>query len=152
MRTVYVDADACPVKAEVLTVAERHGWRVEFVANQGMAVPREPWVTMVMVSAGPDVADDHIAARAGAGDVVVTADIPLAARCVRAGAAVLGPTGKPFTEASVGMAVAMRDLMTDLRSAGAVTGGPAPFRREDRSRFLAALHQAIVRIDRARPG
>ncbi len=150
MRTVYVDADACPVKGEVVTVAERHGWDVLFVANKGMAVPREPFVRFELVPAGPDAADDLIAGKAGAGDVVVTADVPLASRCVKAGAAVIAPNGKPFTEASIGMSVAVRDLMTDLRSAGATTGGPPPFQRQDRSRFLAALHQSMVRIDRDR--
>jgi uncharacterized protein YaiI (UPF0178 family) len=152
MLRVFVDADACPVKPEVLTVAERHGWSVEFVANQGMALPREPWVKLVIVPAGPDAADDHIAANAEKGDVVVTADVPLASRCVRNGARVIAPTGKPFTDASIGMALAVRDLMTDLRSTGMVTGGPAPFRREDRSRFLDALHRAIVGTQRDMAG
>ncbi|HUG62988.1 MAG TPA: YaiI/YqxD family protein [Methylomirabilota bacterium] len=148
MGTVYIDADACPVKSEVYTVAERHGWSVVVVANQGMAIPREPFVRMQLVASGPDVADDYIAGIATVGDVVVTADVPLAGRCVKTGATVIAPSGKPFTEASIGMAVAVRDLMTDLRSAGAITGGPPPFSRQDRSRFLSALHQAIVRIDR----
>jgi uncharacterized protein len=148
MGCIYVDADACPVKAEVYTVAERHGWSVVVVANQGMAVPRDPFIRMQIVPSGPDAADDWIADEAGIGDIVVTADVPLAGRCVKNGAVVIAPNGKPFTEASIGMAVAVRDLMTDLRSAGAVTGGPPPFSRQDRSRFLSALHQAIVRIDR----
>jgi uncharacterized protein len=148
MGTIYVDADACPVKAEVYTVAERHGWMVVVVANQGLALPREPFIRMQIVASGPDAADDWIAETVGTGDVVVTADVPLAGRCVKTGAVVIAPNGKQFTEASIGMAVAVRDLMTDLRSAGAVTGGPSPFSRQDRSRFLSALHQAIVRIDR----
>ena len=148
-RTVYVDADACPVKEEVYDVAERHGWPVIVVANAGIRVPRERGVRLEIVSKGPDVADDFIAERAGPGDVVITADVPLASRCVKAGASVIGPNGRPFSEDSIGMALAVRDLMTDLRSAGAVTGGPKPFAREDRSRFLQALHQAMVRIDRA---
>lgn len=151
MGTVYVDADACPVKDEVYTVAERHGWSVAVVSNSWIRVPRDDLVRLIVVESGPDVADDWIAERAGSGDVVVTADVPLASRCVKAGAAVISPTGKPFSEASIGMAVAVRDLMTDLRSAGAVTGGPKPFSREDRSRFLSALHQAIVRIGRNPP-
>ena len=148
-RTIYVDADACPVKQEVYTVAERHRWPVIVVANSPMMVPRDSDVRLELVPSGLDVADDWIAERAGAGDVVVTADVPLAARCVKAGAAVIGPNGKPFSESSIGMALAVRDLMTDLRSAGAVTGGPKPFTREDRSRFLQALHQAIVRAGRS---
>jgi uncharacterized protein len=148
MRTVYIDADACPVKAEVYTVAERHGWPVVVVANQWMSIPRAPSIRMHVVSSGPDAADDYIAEVAGVGDVVVTADVPLAGRCVKAGAAVIAPSGKPFTESSIGMAVAVRDLMTDLRSAGATTGGPPPFSRQDRSRFLGSLHEALVRIDR----
>lgn len=147
-RTIYVDADACPVKAEVYNVAERHGWPVVVVANSGMMVPRGGSVRLVTVASTPDAADDWIAENAGAGDVVVTADVPLASRCVKAGASVIAPNGKPFTDASIGMAVAVRDLMTDLRSAGALTSGPKPFSREDRSRFLSALHQAIVRIER----
>jgi uncharacterized protein YaiI (UPF0178 family) len=146
--TIYVDADACPVKAEVYTVAERHRWPVIVVANSPMAVPRDADVRLEVVPSGPDVADDWIAERAKPGDVVVTADVPLASRCVKAGAAVIGPTGKPFNDASIGMALAVRDLMTDLRSAGAITGGPRPFSREDRSRFLQALHQAVVRAMR----
>ena len=148
MGTIYVDADACPVKQEVYTVAERHRWPVAVVANAYIHVPRDADVRLVVVESGPDVADDWIAERAVAGDVVVTADVPLASRCVKAGATVIAPNGKPFSEASIGMQVAVRDLMTDLRSAGAITGGPRPFSREDRSRFLSALHQAIVRIQR----
>lgn len=148
--TIYVDADACPVKQEVYTVAERHGWPVVVVANSWIAVPRDPAIRLEVVPSGPDVADDWIASRAGPGDVVVTADVPLASRCVKAGATVLGSNGRPFTESAIGMAVAIRDLMTDLRSAGAVTGGPKPFSKADRSRFLAALHEAIVRIQRGR--
>jgi uncharacterized protein YaiI (UPF0178 family) len=150
MRTIYVDADACPVKDEVYTVAERHGWPVVVVANRPIAIPRDASVRLQLVPDGPDAADDHIAEAAGPGDVVVTADVPLASRCVKAGATAIAPTGKPFSEASIGMTVAIRDLMTDLRSAGAVTGGPRPFSRADRSRFLGALHQAMVRIDRER--
>jgi uncharacterized protein YaiI (UPF0178 family) len=147
-RTIYVDADACPVKQEVYTVAERHRWPVVVVANSPMMIPRDQDVRLQLVPSGLDAADDWIAERAGPGDVVVTADVPLASRCVKAGAAVIAPNGKPFTEASIGLSVAVRDLMTDLRSAGAITGGPKPFGREDRSRFLQALHQAIVRATR----
>lgn len=147
--TIYVDGDACPVKAEVYKVAERHGWPVVVVANSWIAVPREPFIRLQVVAAGPDVADDWIVANAGAGDVVVTADVPLADRSVKTGASVIAPNGEAFTPDRIGMAVAMRDLMTDLRSAGAVTGGPRPFSAKDRSRFLDALHRTIVRLGRA---
>lgn len=147
--TVYVDADACPVKAEIYRVAERHGVPVVVVANQPIAVPREDWITRIHVGGGPDVADDWIAERAGRGDVVVTADVPLADRCVKAGASVISPTGRAFTEASIGMALATRNLLDDLRSAGEVTGGPKPFSPRDRSAFLSALDLAIVRLKRA---
>lgn len=147
--TILVDADACPVKDEVYRVAARHGLKVFVVSNAWMQIPREDFVERVVVPAGPDVADDWIAERAGPGAVVVTADIPLADRCVKAGAAVIGPTGKAFTADSIGMALATRNLMTDLRSAGAVTGGPRPFAARDRSAFLSALDLAIVRWKRA---
>ena len=146
---IYVDADACPVKAEVYRVAGRHGVKVFVVANGFMAVPREPSIERVTVGAGFDAADDWIAARASRGDVVVTADVPLAARCVKAGAAVIAPNGRVFDEASVGMALATRNLMQDLREAGAVTGGGKPFSARDRSAFLSALDLAIVRLKRA---
>jgi uncharacterized protein YaiI (UPF0178 family) len=146
---IYVDADACPVKAEIYRVAERHRLRVHVVANSFLAVPRDPWIERVVVSAGFDAADDWIAERARRGTVVITADIPLASRCVRAGADVIGPTGKPFTEASIGMALATRNLMEDLRAMGDVTGGPKPFSARDRSAFLSALDLAIVRLKRA---
>jgi uncharacterized protein YaiI (UPF0178 family) len=147
--TVFVDADACPVKAETYRVAERHGVKVCVVANAPIAVPRTPLVERVVVGGEPDAADDWIAARARSGDVVVTADVPLASRCVKAGAAVLAPNGRPFTEASVGLALATRNLLHDLRSAGEVTGGPKPFSPRDRSSFLSALDLAIVRLKRA---
>jgi len=148
MAVIYVDADACPVKAEVYRVAERHGVRVVVVANAPLAVPREPLIARVVVGSAPDEADDWIAQRAGPRDIVVTADVPLAARCVRNGAAVIAPTGRVFTEASIGLALATRDLLTDLRSAGVATAGPKPFGPRDRSAFLAALHQALVRSAR----
>jgi uncharacterized protein YaiI (UPF0178 family) len=145
---VFVDADACPVKNEVYRVAERYALHVYVVANAFMAVPRCDWIERVTVPEGPDVADDWIAERAGATDLVVTADIPLAARCVKAGAAVIGPTGKVFTEDSIGMTLATRNLMADLRSAGAVTRGPPPLSRQDLSRFLSAMDLAVVRLRR----
>jgi uncharacterized protein len=146
---IYVDADACPVKTEVYRVAERHRLKVLVVANSFIAVPREPFIERVVVGGGFDAADDWIAGRARRGDIVVTADVPLAARCVKAGAGVIAPNGRAFTEASVGMALATRNLMQDLREAGAVTGGPKPFSPRDRSAFLSALDLAIVRLKRA---
>ena len=112
---IFVDADACPVKPEIYRVAERYGLKVFVVANAFMAVPRSDLIERVIVTEGPDVADDWIVERVGARDIVITADIPLAGRCVRKGATVIGPTGKPFTEDSIGMALATRDLLTDLR-------------------------------------
>jgi len=143
---VFVDADACPVKEETYRVAERYGLHVYVVANTFMAVPRCDWIERVIVPEGPDLADDWIAERAGPNDIVITADIPLAARCVRAGASVIAPNGKAFTEDSIGMTLATRNLMTDLRSAGAITRGPPPFSRQDVSRFLSALDLAVVRL------
>ena len=146
---IFVDADACPVKAEIYRVAERHGAKVFVVSNSLMAIPRAPWIERVIVSGAPDAADDWIVERAVRGDIVVTADIPLAARAVKAGADVVGPTGRPFSEASIGMTLATRNLMEDLRSSGQITGGPKPFAARDRSAFLSALDLAIVRLKRA---
>jgi uncharacterized protein YaiI (UPF0178 family) len=145
---IYVDADACPVKAEVYRVAERHNLKVYVVSNSPIAVPREPWIERVVVGAGMDAADDWIAERAGRGDVVITADVPLASRSVKAGAAVIAPNGKVFDADSIGMALATRNLLHELRGAGEITGGPKPFESRDRSRFLSALDQAILRIKR----
>ncbi len=145
---IYVDADACPVKREVYKVAERHGLIVHVVSNGGVTIPRDPRIKRVIVGAEPDAADDWIAERVGARDIVVTADIPLASRCVKLGAAVIGPNGRAFTQESIGMTLATRNLMTDLRSAGEVTGGPRPFSPRDRSAFLSALHEAAVRSKR----
>ena len=146
---IYVDADACPVKAEVYRVAERHRLKVYVVSNSPIAVPREPWIERVVVGAGMDEADNYIAERAGPGSVVITADVPLAARAVKAGAETIGPNGKPFTEDAIGMTLATRNLMSDLRSAGAITSGPKPFAAGDRSRFLSALDAALMRLTRA---
>ncbi len=146
---IYVDADACPVKPEIYRVAERHRLKVFVVANSFMAVPREAHIERVVVSDGFDAADNWIAERVSRGAIVVTADIPLADRCIKAGADVIGPNGKPFTEASIGMALATRDMMEDLRAAGAVTGGPKPFSQKDRSAFLQALDLSIQRLKRA---
>ena len=146
---IYVDADACPVKPEIYRVAERHRLKVFVVANSFMQVPREPWIERVIVSDGFDAADNWIAERVSRGAVVVTADIPLADRCLKAGADVIGPTGKPFTEASIGMALATRDMMEDLRAMRTVQGGPKPFSQKDRSAFLQALDLAVQRLKRA---
>jgi uncharacterized protein YaiI (UPF0178 family) len=146
---LYIDADACPVKDEAYRVAGRHGARVFVVCNGGINVPREDWIERVIVAAGPDAADDWIAERAGRGAVVVTADVPLAARCVKAGAEVLAPNGKAFDEGAIGMALATRNLMDSLRSAGEITGGPKPFSPRDRSAFLSALDRTFVRLKRA---
>lgn len=145
---IFVDADACPVKNEVYRVAERYGLKVFVVANSYMNVPRSDLIERIIVPEGPDVADDWIADRAGGRDIVITADIPLAARCVKNGASVLSPTGKVFDGDSIGMALASRNLMTDLRSAGAVTRGPPPLSRQDVSRFLSALDLAVVKAKR----
>src|SRR5262249_1534903 len=150
---ILVDADACPVKAEIYRVADRHllkgvDLKVFVVTNSAIAVPRHPAIERVVVPAGPDAADDWIAARAGAGAVVVTADVPLAARCVKAGAQGLAPTARAFTQDSIGMTLATRNLMDSLRSAGEITGGPRPFAPRDRSNFLSALDQALVRLAR----
>ena len=146
---IYIDADACPVKDETYKVAERHGLRVHVVANAWIAVPRALFIERVAVPAGPDEADNWIAERAARGDIVVTADIPLAARCVKTGASVLAPNGRVFDEASIGMALATRNLMEDLRSAGEQTRGPRPFAARDRSAFLSALETAVQRLKRA---
>jgi uncharacterized protein YaiI (UPF0178 family) len=145
---IFVDADACPVKAEVYRVAERYGLKVFVVANSYMNVPRSDMIERVIANDGPDAADHWIAERAGPSDIVITADIPLAGRCVRKSATVIGPTGKPFTDDSIGMALATRNLLTDLRSAGATTRGPPPLSRQDISRFLSALDLAVVRLQR----
>ena len=145
---VYVDADACPVKQEVYRVAERHGLRVYVVSNSPIAVPRDPLIERIVVAAGMDVADDWIAERAAKGAIVVTQDIPRAARAVKAGAVAIAPNGKPFSESSIGMTLATRNLMDSLRSAGEITGGPKPFSPKDRSAFLGSLDREIVRLKR----
>ena len=147
---IYVDADACPVKAEIYRVAERYGVAVHVVANAVLAVPAHPLFRRVVVGDGFDAVDDWIAARAGPGSVVVTADIQLAGRCLSAGAAAIGLNGRPFTSASIGMALATRALMVDLRAMGETSGGPRPMTKRDRSAFLSALDEAIVRLQRAR--
>jgi uncharacterized protein len=143
---ILVDADACPVKEEIYRVARRYGVAVRVVSNSYLNVPREPLIERVVVDAGFDAADDWIVEHAGAASIVVTADILLADRCLKRGAVVIGPTGKPFDAASIGNAVAQRALMADLRAMGAVSGGPAPFAKSDRSRFLSALDEAVNRL------
>ena len=147
---ILVDADACPVKDEVYKVAWRRGVRVAVVSNQRLRVPEHPLIERVTVSDAFDAADDWIAEAADARSVVITADILLADRCLKAGATVIGPNGKPFTQASIGGAIATRAIMADLRvAADGLTGGPAPFAKADRSRFLEALDAALVRLERA---
>ena len=145
---IYVDADACPVKDEIYRVAARFALPVFVVSNSFIRVPEDPMIERVIVPAGPDVADNWIAERADVSAVVITQDIPLAGRCVKAGATAIAPNGKTFTADSIGMALAVRDLMTDLRSAGETTSGPRAFSPRDRSAFLSALDQAIRRMQR----
>ncbi len=142
---IFVDADACPVKAEAVKVAERHRLVVTFVSNGGLRPSRDPMIRHVVVPKGADTADDWIAGHVGANDIVVTADIPLAARAVALGAHVLGPTGRPFTAETIGMAVAMRDLKQHLRETGESKGYNAAFGPADRSRFLGVLDQVVRR-------
>jgi uncharacterized protein YaiI (UPF0178 family) len=147
---IYIDADACPVKDECYRVAARHGAKVFVVANSPILIPRAPDIERVVVGSGSDAADDWIAERAGPGAIVVTADVPLASRCVKAGADVLAPNGKRFSESGIGLALATRDLMDHLRSTGETTSGPRAFGPRDRSNFLSALDNAATRLKRAR--
>ena len=148
---ILVDADACPVKDEIYKVAWRHEVPVTIVSNSHLRVPDHPLIGRITVDGGFDAADDWIAGEADAGTVVVTADILLADRCLKAGATVLAPTGKPFTTSSIGAAIATRAIMADLRAGGDQLGGPRPFAKADRSAFLQALDAALVRLLRARP-
>ena len=145
---ILVDADACPVKDEIYKVAWRHRVPVTVVSNSHIRVPDHPLISRVVVSDSFDAADDWIAEAAGAKTVVVTGDILLADRCLKAGATVIAPTGKPFTGASIGGAIATRAIMADLRAGGDQLGGPAPFAKADRSRFLQALDAAVVKLSR----
>lgn len=145
---ILVDGDACPVKDEIYKVAWRHEVPVTIVSNSWFRVPDHPLIERVVVGAGFDEADDWIAERAAPGTIVITGDILLADRCLKAGAAVIAPNGKPFTANSIGAAVATRAIMADLRSGIGQTGGPAPFAKTDRSRFLASLDEALVRLKR----
>jgi uncharacterized protein YaiI (UPF0178 family) len=147
---IYVDADACPVKQEVYRVASRYRLDVTLVANSWMRVPNEPWIALEVVGGGFDAADDWIVEQVQPDDIVITADIPLASRCLKGGARVIGPTGKPFTDANIGQAVATRELLSELRGAGEITGGPPPLEKRDRSRFLQRLDEAIQSIRRTR--
>ena len=147
---ILVDADACPVKDEIYKVAWRHEVKVTLVANAFLRIPDHPLVDRVTVDGGFDAADDWIAERAGPRTIVVTADILLADRCLKAGAIVVGPNGKPFTTASIGGAIATRAIMADLRAGIGNSGGPPPFSKVDRSRFLSALDEALVRLKRGR--
>jgi uncharacterized protein YaiI (UPF0178 family) len=145
---IYVDADACPVKPEVYRVAQRYGLGVTLVAGSWMRIPGGADIVLEIVDQGFDAADDWIVAHVESDDIVITADIPLAARCLAAGACVLGTTGRPFTESNIGDALATRNLLSELRSAGIESGGPSPFGPQDRSRFLQALDRAIHALRR----
>ena len=148
MSTIYVDADACPVKDEVYKVARRYGMQVAVVANAPLRVPADSLIELVM-RPGFGAADDWIAEQAGTGDIVVTADIPLAARCLANDAYVLDPRGRRFTDSDIGSALAMRNLMDELRQGGTVPGGPAPLTPKDRSRFRSKLDEAVNAVRRA---
>lgn len=151
MIRIFIDSDACPVKDEVYRVAGRYGLRAFVVSNRMIAVPDSQLIERVVVDAGPDVADDWIAERVADRDIVITTDIPLAARCVEKGAYVLEPKGRVLDGDAIGMALAMRNLMTDLRSAGMMTSGGAAFGKADRSRFLSALDTLVSKAQKPRP-
>jgi uncharacterized protein YaiI (UPF0178 family) len=150
MLDIYVDADACPVKQEVCRVALRYHLTVTFVSNSPMRIPNQEGVSLVVVEGQFDAADDWIVERVAQDDIVVTADIPLASRCIAKGAKVLGTTGRPFTEDNIGEAMATRELLSGLRDAGMVSGGPPPFQKKDRSRFLQTLDEIVQRVKKAR--
>ena len=143
MTEIYIDADACPVRDEVLKVAGRHGLKTLLVSDGGIRPSPSPLVQIVVVTQGADAADDWIVEHIQSGDITITNDIPLADRCIKKGAVAIRPNGKAFSEDSIGMALATRDLMAGLRETGQITGGPAPFSKQDRSRFLQALETAI---------
>ena len=145
---IFIDADACPVKDEVYKVAQRYGLMTTVVSNSFMMIPRSPLIERMIVDAGPDVADDWIAERCAPGDIVVTNDIPLADRVLKAGAAAIAPNGRPFTQDTIGSALASRAVAEHIRSMGEMTGGPKAFAPADRSRFLQALDAAVNRARR----
>jgi len=147
---IFVDADACPVKDEIYRVAQRYEITVKLVSNSWLRVPREDWLELVIVDGELDAADAWIVEHVSKDDIVVTADIPLASESLKKGARVLGPRGRPFTEDSIGAALATRELMSQLRDMGEVTGGPPPFEKRDRSQFLQALDQMIQSVRRGR--
>lgn len=151
MLHIFVDADACPVKQEVYRVAGRYDLAVTLVANTWMRLPDNPRISLEVVGDDLDAADDWIVEHAEPHDIVVTADILLASRCIKEGAQVIGTTGKPFTDDNIGDAVATRDLLSQMREAGAVTGGPAPLQKRDRSRFLQQLDNVVQAIKRTSP-
>jgi uncharacterized protein len=151
MKTIYIDADACAVKAEVYRVATRYKWHVVVVANHYMQTPRSTLISSVVVSQGADVADDLIVERAEAGDIVVTQDIPLASRVLPAGVLVVGQKGKEFEEQSIGNALASRELSEHLREMGIDSGGPSAMTKKDKSRFLGKLDELIHRVQRKFP-
>lgn len=151
MLHIFIDADACPVKQEVYRVANRYGLDVTLVANSWMRVPKRPGIQLQIVTDGFDAADDWIVEQVHAGDMVITADILLAGRCLKKDAHTIGPNGKLFTLDSIGQAVATRDLLAELRAAGEITGGPPPLKKRDRSRFLQQLDNVIQSIRRKHP-
>ncbi len=148
MLHIYIDADACPVKQEVYRVARRYQLDVTLVANAWMRTPDDPGIKLEVVEDSFDAADDWIVDRVEAGDIVITADIPLASRCMEKRARAIGSTGRPFTEDNIGEAVATRDLLAVLRGGGEITGGPPPMTKRDRSRFLQTLDEVIQSIRR----
>ncbi|NQV44507.1 MAG: YaiI/YqxD family protein [Rhodospirillales bacterium] len=143
MPEIFVDADACPVKDEVIRVASRHSLKTHMVSDGGIRPSSDPMINLVIVPSGPDAADDWIADNIAKGDIVVTSDIPLAARCIEQGGKAIRPNGDPFTESSIGMALATRNLMSTLRETGTITGGPRPFSNRDRSQFLNAMEVMV---------
>ena len=148
MLEIFVDADACPVKKEIYRVASRYSMKVILVSNSWMRIPESNRVELIVVEKGADVVDDWIVEHVEEDDIVISGDIPLASRCLKKGAQVIGNTGKPFTEDNIGNVLSIRNLMHDLREQGMITSGPKPFARKDRSRFLQALDQMIVKIRR----
>jgi len=148
---IFVDADACPVKQEVYRVARRYRLDVTLVANSWMRIPSERWITLEVVGAELDAADDWIVEHVQPHDIVITGDIPLASRCLKKGSSVIGLSGKLFTENNIGDAVAIRNLLSELREAGEITGGPPPMKKRDRSRFLQQLDEVIQSIRREHP-